>query len=90
MFLDFRFYTDVASRYTTPLYRVKSESLLDTVTTSGSNKPVAMAVVLITHTVVFIEDEVKLIGRGENAFKFGCVEQCAFDGTSRVVRGKDV
>ena len=47
-----------------------------------------MAVISIAHMVVFFEDETKLIGRGENAYRSGRVEQFTFDGSLGIVRGK--
>ncbi len=47
-----------------------------------------MAVIYIAHMVVFIEGETKLIGRGENTYKSGRVEQFTFDESLGIVRGK--
>jgi len=47
-----------------------------------------MAVVSLSNIVAFFEDEPKLIGRGENAYKSSRVEQFRFDGTLGMIRGK--
>ena len=47
-----------------------------------------MEPVSLAHIVTFFEDEIKLIGRGENAFKSARVEQFTFDGSVGIIRGK--
>jgi len=45
-----------------------------------------MEPVSLAHIVGFFEDELKLIGRGENAYKSGRVEKFSFDGSTGIVR----
>lgn len=47
-----------------------------------------MAVVSLESIIKFFEDERKLIGRGENAYRSGRVEDFTYDGTSGVLRGR--
>jgi len=47
-----------------------------------------MEPVSLANIVAFFEDEIKLIGRGENAYKSTRVEQFIFDGSTGIIRGK--
>ena len=48
-------------------------------------KPVTVS---LANIVTFFEDEIKLIGRGENTFKSTRVEQFIFDGSTGIIRDK--
>ena len=47
-----------------------------------------MGIISLVNIVNFFDDEAKLIGRGENAYKSGRVEHFSYDGSAGIIRGK--